>query len=164
MTPNAQPCVSTPLPTAPDRYRLLHSGCQRSGNMSDSSVVANVPRIEKRTRRRVSIAVKKRLPAETRCHAARRDRLASSQGPVRRPTVNMAQGAGCEHSEAGLSTRKPGCKHTGPRDKQPSGQSLHLASGRSKGARWKAEPEGERASAQPCSIATGDARGRLETF
>lgn len=86
--------------------------------MSDSNEVVTDPRLEKRTRRRFSVAEKKRLLAEAEAlpHGEksawlRRKGLYAGQLSNWRKEL-----AG--HGEAGLAARKPGRKPADPRDKE----------------------------------------------
>jgi transposase-like protein len=86
--------------------------------LSDSNEVATDPRLEKRTRRRFSVAEKKRLLAEAddRPHGEkggwlRRKGLYAGQLSTWRKEL-------AEHGEAGLAARKPGRKPADARDKE----------------------------------------------
>lgn len=86
--------------------------------MSESNEVATDPRLEKRTRRRFSVAEKKRLLAEV-------DALDYGQkGPwLRRNGLYAGQLSNwskelAEHGEADLTARKPGRRPADTRDKE----------------------------------------------
>ena len=86
--------------------------------MSDSNEVVTDPRLEKRTRRRFSVAEKKRLLAEA-------DALPDGEKGawLRRKGLYAGQLSNwrkelVEHGQAGLSARKPGRKAADPRDKE----------------------------------------------
>lgn len=86
--------------------------------MPDSSEVITDPRLEKRTRRRFSLAEKKRLWAEAEAlpHGQkgawlRRNGLFAGQLSTWRKEL-------AEHGEAGVAARKPGRKAADPRDKE----------------------------------------------
>jgi len=86
--------------------------------MSDSNEVLTDPRLEKRSRRRFSLAEKKRLLAEAEGlpHGQkgawlRRNGLFAGQLSNWRKEL-------AEHGEAGLAGRQPGRKPADPRDKE----------------------------------------------
>ena len=86
--------------------------------MSDTNEVVTDPRLEKRTRRRFSVAEKKRLlaEAESLTHGEkggwlRRNGLYAGQLSTWRKEL-------AEHGEATLASRKPGRKPGDPRDKE----------------------------------------------
>lgn len=86
--------------------------------MSDSNEVVTDPRLEKRTRRRFSVAEKKRLLAEADALShgdkgawLRRNGLYAGQLSNWRKEL-------AEHGEAGLAARKPGRKAADARDKE----------------------------------------------
>jgi len=86
--------------------------------MADSNEVVTDPRLEKRTRRRFSVAERKRLLAEADAlpHGEkgawlRRKGLYAGQLSTWRKEL-------AEHGEASLAARKPGRKAADPRDKE----------------------------------------------
>ena len=86
--------------------------------MSDSNEVVTDPRLEKRTRRRFSVAERKRLLAEADALPygekgawLRRQGLYAGQLSTWRKEL-------AEYGEAGLAARKPGRKPADPRDKE----------------------------------------------
>ena len=86
--------------------------------MSDTNEVVSDPRLEKRSRRRFSVAEKKRLLAEA-------DALGhGDKGPwLRRQGLYAAQLSTwrrelAKHGEVGLAARQPGRKAADPRDKE----------------------------------------------
>lgn len=86
--------------------------------MSDPNEVVTNPRLEKRTRRRFSVAERKRLLAEADAlpHGEkgawlRRNGLYAGQLSTWRKEL-------AEHGESSLSARKPGRKPADPRDKE----------------------------------------------
>lgn len=86
--------------------------------MSDSDEVITDPRLEKRTRRRFSVAEKKRLLAEAdglpygeKGAWLRRKGLYAGQLTTWRKDL-------AEHGEAGVAARKPGRKAADTRDKE----------------------------------------------
>jgi len=86
--------------------------------MVDSSEIVTDPRLEQRTRRRFSVAKRKRLLAEadTLPHGdkgawLRRKGLYAGQSSTWRKEL-------AEHGEASLAARKPGRKAADPRDKE----------------------------------------------